>query len=870
MKETALWLVRAGVVFIWAKLVFGLETAESVDSRAVLPAPRELSTFSELEQAAPRPTRTMRKPWGNWWSKGDDKEFQSIWPPRTKQDLSIRRSRAGDMFRLVKRNKDSQQIITDLALLGEGLDYVTVLNLSIARCLFGKEWWTNMHRLGALDSGLDGFVEVTKWLSNTVKTRGLKTNDWTRYVECQSLTGYRNLPFPGFDVAKDATDLANGGLEHDFPDAFNFEDCMREALPMADYSTTWMSLEEYIRHGDWLTSGSSSVGTLWYVDADGKVKHVKARKNFVLDVFSVDELVRRVVAYDGRQINKVLIKSELGKVRLAVASDLETYLVMSWITRYIGDVDNQWYGNTMNETMAQQNDRMAEMITMTNEGYYCVPFDYKGFERQPKLRELKSLSDHYGGAAVRNVANHIGGTEAGILRHYVSKVTSSFDTAILINDYASDGKRLKEPMRMKVTGGLMSGIRWTSKVGNGWNATMTRGAKKAMQQSGVDVNVKYWIKGDDSALFFKRLEEAQLFVWTYNRLGVVGSEGKYGLHKGATEFLRIWFDTHAHGYPCRALPGLTQRKPWSSEPWSPENVIRAIYEATNTLERRGVDCRELWQVYAGRWCNLHHVPKAILQIPKSRGGLGVTPWDGETIVSPPVAVYPKARIEIKHQTRWRQDKLAVEAIALGIKMTDDDLAKLSHEQLEGVLGSDDLPQVASLLRKKWKEETQLTKFRVTKAAPFTWGASSFRIPRITARPGGLSYAQTLIRSQITGNFGRYSRDVAQAVRAKPFLRYSGQTLRSYIRTKLPRLDAALIGTKGAHLGEALDWFGGKVEMASGPLHPALKQLLVEGCLASLTRSYLRGSHTLRSVSKVRPLVEATLRATECNTRLWNW
>lgn len=60
-----------------------------------------------------------------------------------------------------------------------------------------------------------------------------------------------------------------------------------------------------------------------------KARKFKAQKNLVMDVTTFDELYIRVTTYH-KQENKALVKSELRKIRIAVASPLETYLQMSW------------------------------------------------------------------------------------------------------------------------------------------------------------------------------------------------------------------------------------------------------------------------------------------------------------------------------------------------------------------------------------------------------------------------------------------------------------------------------------------------------------------------------------------------------------
>ncbi|KAL1481246.1 hypothetical protein MTO96_034578 [Rhipicephalus appendiculatus] len=80
--------------------------------------------------------------------------------------------------------------------------------------------------------------------------------------------------------------------------------------------------EEWLRSCEWQRSRSSSIGRVEYeieVDGERRRGHFKARKNLVLDAFTFDDLVTRVRQHDTQE-NKALVKSEFGKVRLAVSA----------------------------------------------------------------------------------------------------------------------------------------------------------------------------------------------------------------------------------------------------------------------------------------------------------------------------------------------------------------------------------------------------------------------------------------------------------------------------------------------------------------------------------------------------------------------
>lgn len=97
---------------------------------------------------------------------------------------------------------------------------------------------------------------------------------------------------------------------------------------------------------------SRIIGVPLYVlsTATSNVKgRFKAKKNVVYDVPPV-VLERRVRLYD-KEDNVALVKTELGNIRLAVSSPLETYLAQACIFRLAGDL---WPGNTLEEAEWQE------------------------------------------------------------------------------------------------------------------------------------------------------------------------------------------------------------------------------------------------------------------------------------------------------------------------------------------------------------------------------------------------------------------------------------------------------------------------------------------------------------------------------------
>lgn len=414
---------------------------------------------------------------------------EELFPPRTKTDLALRRSRLLDWvkyFRRDKREKDLEKVLHSCKV---GWDMIFVTNLLVATAVFGIEWYDRWDGLGAFDSDLTHFIAVAKKVSDLAKTTGIDDPHWTYYVECSVMSGYRNPPFPGFDVLKEAQELAAGGEEHRyFGNAW--DSLCQQFLPMEYHHVKYVPFKEWVSKAEWLTAGASSVGRLQLRTPEGKVINIKARKNMVADVVELSSLADDSLAFRG-QSNFVIIKSELGKMRLAVAGDIYNYLKMTWITELLGGANYDWPGNTSEENFEQQTNRLSRMLDLCAKSI-GMPFDYKGFDHQPTTVELLGIVKHICKHAALNVPI----SEMDAYNDMVSGIVEGFNHATL--GLKLDG----HDDTFRVTGGLMSGLRWTSIVGNAWNSVMTGLAMKLLEDWGIPTDqIERFIRGDDSAIF---------------------------------------------------------------------------------------------------------------------------------------------------------------------------------------------------------------------------------------------------------------------------------------------------------------------------------------------------------------------------------
>jgi hypothetical protein len=656
--------------------------------------------WSDVEKLVPHVVRGKVNNLDKWWEDPSEEAWKEVFPARTKQDLNIRRTRAYDFWFHAKRVG-----VTDgakaIRLYGEW-DYISALNVHWAWYIQGEEWWDRMSHAGAFSGGLihyDAFSKAVHIIGKVNRT----TFDSVLYVEGRGLAGYRNPPFPGFDKIAEARSLAEGGDEHFFPPGETFASLAVEALPLTTHPVEYIGFVDYVVDARWLTGGSSSVGRLEIELADGDKIEVKARKNFVLDTVDVEELAHDAMN-STRQRNVAIVKAELGKLRIAVSSDLYTYLQMSWVTYLTGHGYLEWPGNTLEE---DSHETLMRMETMVLEGLKSVglPYDYDGFDHQPTTEELLVIEKRIEDMAVANVPHHA----LPEFRQICANIQAGFRNSVLT---VTDGA---VKLDIRVTGGLMSGLRWTSLVGNGWNTVLTHGAKKLVHQIWPNLTLRSWLRGDDSAIFSQMYGRrfwrgASAMNEAYAAMGAKAGVGKFSLMDGM-EFLRVWFGARCRGYPLRAIPGLVQRKPWTSEPWDPVGTIRALQSTCGTLRRRG--CVRADSVYASLeavWCMRHRVAKAVLRTPVHRGGFGIGEWNGLTRVK--FRAPDKIPFRTIPKTRWRAQRLQKAAQSLGFILPDSVADKMAEGQLAGVVKADDIPSASRDMRDQWNEQMKKSPPRV--------------------------------------------------------------------------------------------------------------------------------------------------------------
>lgn len=742
---------------------------------------------------------------------------EQAFPFRTKTDRSLRRSRLLDWFVHARRVNEIPALRTMLLSLPTGMDMIWLQNVIAAFFVFGQTWFERWVWLGAFDSDLSHFISVAKCVHDLGKTRGIDDPDWLTFVECAGLSGYRSQPFPGFNLLDEAKKLAAGGEEHNLYGR-NWAAMCKKYLPMPFVPVDYIPFKTWVEKADWLTAGASSVGRLEIEFPDGKTKKIKARKNMVADVVSLSQLADDALAAT-KQVNVAIVKSELGKLRVAVAGDLYTYLKMTWINELLGGAYYNWPGNTSEEDFSQQTRRMSDMLDKCAQGY-GLPYDYAGFDHQPQTTELLGIVDHLNSHARLNVPHHALTEFDSIARN----VRDSFlRSELVVHPPGEDSTSLP------VTGGLMSGLRWTSIVGNAWNSIMTGLALELMHDWGIDPStVTRYIRGDDSAIFAPNWATVAAMDLAYKQIGAIAGEGKFSIQYGATEFLRVWYDSRCQGYPCRSVPGLTQRKPWSSNPWSEDMVLRALYETICTLRRRlpsrRVAIDSVWVSFRQIWCRNHSLPVRVTSVPVFAGGFGLEPPPvGQLLRCQPHV--PKADLtggfRAVNQNTWRADNIA--AHALERYSMEVDATEIAHTELLTTVTSDNVPEFATAVRKDWLSKVRAARVRVVAQSTDIVAPQYSIDPMSFTRHNVDTLSEQLrLRSPMFGSAPELATARADYDRFKPDCSF-----RQWIDRFFPTAAAKVRRFHHSwHISEILNYLEGTIFVTPQVLHPVLSNILM--------------------------------------------
>lgn len=579
-------------------------------------------TWSHIHQLFDRPINqhTYKKIQITDWSDRNLKEVLKL----DKQHAVIRRLRLGS---IIYRCPSAKYLVEEYSHLG----YPFLCNLAIYRELWGDDAIQHLYQLG-LFNDVTTFAEHASDISAYVKGFGPPSHIKDQLAELPALMGFM-LHSEQFNLLSEARELSTPG-NFTFPvDRQLWRDTIVRHTPPPRLKRDYVTFEDYIRSGVWITSGSCSIGHVdWeFDDSHGRVK---ARKNTLTIIYPMDEIVSIVLNWDGHIRNRAIIKNELGKIRLAIASNLESYIHESYILDCYGHGYVNWDWITLDESQQKAFDRTCDVSETLSNNWVAMPWDFKGFDRQPTTLEIQEILWYLIAPIATADRPDIGAV--------LNRVIKSYSLATL--ECPVNGKNVT----INVAGGLQSGQRTTSLIGNLWNRYRTKMAYiRASEILGYNPNLKIGLRGDDSYVLAASYMELYALRLGYGMVNAIGHNKKFSIRPSSVEFLRTEIGPdYVKAWPNRAIPSVTQRKPWSNDVFDPANEVGIVSSNICNVERRsGITLHNIHNSNSTQWSKFTRQSTLWLHLPKRLGGYGLYPWKGWVPngrlppISPPTPTY---------------------------------------------------------------------------------------------------------------------------------------------------------------------------------------------------------------------------------------
>lgn len=664
-----------------------------------------------------------------------DDLFLAIFPPRTPADIGIRNMRLVDILDAyieVRREADFWNMLLHL----RGKSYIFVANICLYEFMSDCGWWDVLESSGAcflpeyeLRNCMKNYSDLCKKKEFTENRRIVSV-----FIENHNLFGSLQPPVEGWDPVTQTQALAgstprvHGMIGTPWQGVDFFRSIARAKLSVPKHhenDVNYYELKDFIANADWERSGASSIGRVkWsYKDekdpAYNRSGTFKARKNFVLDLFTVEEVASMCLDAYEHVDNVAIIKSELAKIRIAVASPIQLYLLECWLLSFAGSFYLNWEGSTLEEGPAEELLRNYTQWRSVLAGKFVLPFDYSEFDHQIRLDEVTEIlkichmwSQHtlipYGQHGAQKA-------ELIILRSIMNA---------RLHDPPSHGHNV-----YPVCNGLLSGTRSTSIVGNAFNLIMWGMVEWFLSEhlkTRIDIDKE--IRGDDLRLTHSNQFMLILIYYIYRALGAEANPSKFGLCRARGDFLRLdcTADDGMIGLPARVTPSAMQRKPWKAAAWLGEGRLTNTVENSANIVRRLPNYREwgyfnvLRRVLCRNWSRVSRIDIRYCAVPRLCGGLGLLPWNGQYMLGQSQVSFGPHMLEdltidlqVEVKTNYRVDKMNNIAAKYDIRLTDGEQKEFLRRTMLSKIANDDIPDLSAPVRYVYRQQLLRVTFRPT-------------------------------------------------------------------------------------------------------------------------------------------------------------
>lgn len=642
--------------------------------------------------------------WVNW---SDDRWAKKL-PPRTKADFAIRRSFFRDVLSILFKNLDptlqqqlqKQKILiarTDMTTTGNILTYLLIILNSKHKKLFEK-----LSLIKLLTFSVETLIDIAGKITKATK-KVISSPEGRElaglFSELGGLTGFRCSPFSGYDPEGDVLEFCeSGGRRHEpvvGSDRYR-SIWLKNVYRSASFASQKVlseptSLLEFIRDVKFdETKGSSSIGRLEVSvrqdDGSYKTTRIKARKNLIT-MCSDPEAIAEQCERHVRNVMTGIEKNELGKIRTAVSSPLEQFLLEQHAKERF---DKNWAKKDpliCNFSGLDEEFDFFSGLASRMEGRYVLPFDYKAGDHQISEEELDDVLWAF--------KCHSPDPDRW------EKLRSLNKRRFMVNP--------KTRKLIPVLGGLSSGSNLTTDSWNLFSPNTFRTLVEYFDVRGASAVTK----GDDCIFMFDDYATAIYVRTLYTAVRIEAGFGKFTILNGGGDFLRTFVGRdHVQGVVARAIPLLYQRRPWSSPPVSAAEKCAVVSRQFSTVLRRARvplhRVSELCHELNARLAKRLFTPRVADLVRTSTvcGGLGLDlkPKYSRLFLRRPENNFGNhidADIRVPHINEWFRHAIQVKAEDFhpaykGIRSLP--LEKLLKTLTKGRLASDDVPGLAKVMR----------------------------------------------------------------------------------------------------------------------------------------------------------------------------
>lgn len=335
-----------------------------------------------------------------------------------------------------------------------------------------------------------------------------------------------------------------------------------------------MTVDEFVLNGDiWCTSGSGFEPDyrekikIKNIDKDQDVTPTRSKWSVMWSLSKYK--LKRLLFKKRYQVCKAVQKSEPGKVRAVISSDLSLYLKMTYCSLWF---DQLLQGNTASTLWMSKHDRFMLWQRMEADGTWRMPLDQSEFDKNVTLRQVDIMV-----TVMIDIATKMSAPDAVIeIMHLIKySLSSGF---VFVN-----GKSIE------IRNGILSGWRWTAFFDTIVNICELKMATQWVKEAtGFDPGLtEFNAQGDDDWTKFKTRRGA-IGVWlAYESFGLDVNPGKFFLDNRRDEYLRRVYDKGiVTGYPARSVTSILWRNPISEKEIVGAERCRSIFNK--------------WKLYAER------------------------------------------------------------------------------------------------------------------------------------------------------------------------------------------------------------------------------------------------------------------------------